>query len=184
MLIAGRAGSGKTILCSSLAEQADKKARWAVVRTSRDTSLDDVHQVLEDAVSEMQRRLDVLAAHDAQPQDQEPVLVVIDEVADRLDVTGEGKASRNRIAEIARMGRAVRYHLVLSVQRPGADVAPAGARDNLGARVALGGLTPEGAHMMFGDAQFAGATPAGAGVARTRRADSVQPLTIQPSTSG
>ena len=59
------------------------------------------------------------------------------------------------LASIAAMGRSGRVHLLAGIQRPDAKALGSDGgsmRDNYRARVALGGLSEDGAQMMFGDA--------------------------------
>ncbi|MDP3889833.1 MAG: hypothetical protein Q8Q44_01255, partial [Nocardioides sp.] len=55
----------------------------------------------------------------------------------------------SEIGSIARKGRTARVHLVLSMQRPDADILTGEARENFGQRTSLGQLSPQGAQMMW-----------------------------------
>lgn len=83
-----------------------------------------------------------------------PVLVVIDEAADVLGGVGlvkpEAQQVRDAVALLARQGRACGIHLVASFTRPDTDVLPGAVRDQFGARVGLGPMSPDGARMLFG----------------------------------
>lgn len=69
-------------------------------------------------------------------------ILACDEVAEVLDKTGLAKAQKEllsqieaRLSLIARQGRAFGIHLMLSTQRPSADLIPGQIRTNLGFRV-------------------------------------------------
>ena len=83
-----------------------------------------------------------------------PVLVVIDEAADVLGGLGlakpEAQQVRDAVALLARQGRACGIHVVASFTLPDTDVVPGAVRDQFGARVGLGPMSPEGARMLFG----------------------------------
>jgi DNA segregation ATPase FtsK/SpoIIIE-like protein len=83
-----------------------------------------------------------------------PVLVVIDEAADVLGGSGlskpEAQQVRDAVALLARQGRACGIHLVASFTRPDTEVVPGAVRDQFGARVGLGPMSPDGARMLFG----------------------------------
>ena len=65
-----------------------------------------------------------------------------DEVAELLDKTGRSKEDRerlnqieNRLATLARLGRAFGIHLILATQRPDANIIPGQIRNNMDFRV-------------------------------------------------
>jgi len=69
-------------------------------------------------------------------------ILACDEVAEVLDNTGRSKEQKEvlsqieaRLSLIARQGRAFGIHLILSTQRPSADLIPGQIRTNLGFRV-------------------------------------------------
>ena len=70
------------------------------------------------------------------------LIFACDEVAEVLDRTGRGKEGRemasqieNRLATLARLGRAFGIHLILATQRPDTNVIPGQIRSNMDFRV-------------------------------------------------
>ena len=70
------------------------------------------------------------------------ILFVIDEIAELTDTTGmdkphkeEAAAIVNNLSTIARQGRALGIHLVVSTQRPDAMVVPGQIKNNLDGRI-------------------------------------------------
>ena len=57
----------------------------------------------------------------------------------------------NQIAELLALSRGADMNLVIGIQRPDATFFNDGARDNIGWRVSLGALSPQGANMVWGD---------------------------------
>lgn len=57
----------------------------------------------------------------------------------------------DEISDFASLARKVRMHLIIGLQRPDAEFLTGDMRDNLGFRVSLGRLSPEGAKMMWND---------------------------------
>jgi hypothetical protein len=56
-----------------------------------------------------------------------------------------------QIAELLALSRGADMNLVIGIQRPDATFFNDGARDNIGWRVSLGALSPQGANMVWGD---------------------------------
>jgi DNA segregation ATPase FtsK/SpoIIIE-like protein len=83
-----------------------------------------------------------------------PTLLVLDESADLLSGVGlsklEAQQVRDAVGVLVRQGRACGIHVVAAFTRPDADAIPGAVRDQFGARVALGPLSPDGARMVFG----------------------------------
>lgn len=108
--------------------------------------------------------MDRLAEYDAghkRLEDFTPVLFLIDEFK-----TFKGAVNRwyrqvkprggsttapvlDEISDFASLARKVRMHLIIGLQRPDAEFLTGDMRDNLGFRVSLGRLSPEGAKMMW-----------------------------------
>lgn len=70
------------------------------------------------------------------------IIVLVDECAEILDPTGRTKEEKEVIAQItsrlntiARMGRAVGVHLIISTQRPDATAVPGSIKSNLDVRI-------------------------------------------------
>lgn len=70
------------------------------------------------------------------------LIFACDEVAELLDRTGRGKEDKERLAQIenklatlARLGRAFGIHLILATQRPDANIIPGQIKNNMDFRV-------------------------------------------------
>lgn len=102
-------------------------------------------------VNELNRRKDLLSASGCKNIDDynkrgvehlKRRVFACDEVAEMLDKTGRSKEDKellakieNKIATIARQGRAFGIHLILSTQRPDATIIPGQIRSNIDFRV-------------------------------------------------
>ena len=93
--------------------------------------------------------------------DFEPLIIFLDEFAEfrsnllewyaQIKVRGDPSKPPTlaEVASLARKARTARIHLVLSTQRPDAEFLTGEMRDNFGARVSMGRLSPQGAMMMW-----------------------------------
>ena len=93
--------------------------------------------------------------------DFEPLIIFLDEFAEfrsnlvewyaQVKVRGDPSKPPTlaEVASLARKARTARIHLVLSTQRPDAEFLTGEMRDNFGARVSMGRLSPQGAMMMW-----------------------------------
>lgn len=115
------------------------------------TEIDDLIEKLDDTVRELQRRKQLLA-EEALPnidafnsmngaEQLRRIVIAFDEVAEVLDKTGLSKAQKDKVAAveeklatIARLGRAFGIHLILSTQRPDATILSGQIRNNIDAR--------------------------------------------------
>jgi hypothetical protein len=176
ILVAGETGSGKTIFlrgvvvgaCMSGAEVrvCDPKRYefigfrgWPGVSAVA-TEIETIVDLVADVYATMEERGSLVQTGKAAPKDFAPLFLVLDEArefidrANRLWKSTGGRGPEHSIVEawrsIARLGRKVRVHSVAGIQRPDARVVGGEARDNYGARAALGSLSQEGARMMFG----------------------------------
>jgi hypothetical protein len=108
---------------------------------------------------------------DAALAKQQRVLVVVDELHElwaglnrlwREDLDDDGKPLNRKgdhpciglLEEIGTLAREVMIHLCFAIQRPDAKVAGGLLRAQLGNRISLGPMGPEGARMMFGAGQW------------------------------
>lgn len=80
--------------------------------------------------------------NEATGNDLPRLVFACDEVAELLDKTGRSKEDRerlgqieNRLATLARLGRAFGIHLILATQRPDANIIPGQIRNNMDFRV-------------------------------------------------
>ena len=166
MLIGGGTGSGKSVLVKCLLMQGLKKGAtiiladfkggvdYAPVWHKRCKMIFDPQtllSVLEDLISELERRKDLLFAagtpniaeyNEATGAGLQRYILACDEVAEVLDKAGLNKEEKEIFAQIerhltliARQGRAFGIHLMLSTQRPSADLIPGQIRTNLTLRI-------------------------------------------------
>lgn len=109
----------------------------------------------------MQERMEAYESRRVRLNDFEPVLFVVDEfktfrnalLAWYRSVKPKGAASTpvtlTEFSDIVSLGRKLRIHLLIGLQRPDAEFLTGDMRDNFGFRVSLGKLSPEGAKMMW-----------------------------------
>lgn len=166
LLVAGATKAGKsvminTMLTSFLYRNSPAQLRLILVDPKRVelTPYNDIPHLLTPvitdhekaisamkwAVTEMERRLNLLADHgkrDIGEYNQQKgvdgmpyIVIVLDEFADLMVVAG--KDVETLIVRIAQMARAVGIHLVLATQRPSVGVVTGLIKANLPARVAL-----------------------------------------------
>ena len=83
----------------------------------------------------------------------------------------------DEISDFASLARKVKMHMIIGLQRPDAEFLSGDMRDNLGFRVSLGRLSPEGAKMMWGDFTTGVTIPVrskGRGIAYNKTGDPVE----------
>ncbi len=131
------------------------------------TDYSDFAWRLEDIVSRLRERLEVFraaGAHDFRDYQSKEnndlckrIFVLVDECAEVLDPTGRSKEEKEVIARItaclntiARMGRAVGIHLIISTQRPDANAVPGSIKSNLDVRI-CGKADPTLSSIILGD---------------------------------
>ena len=123
--------------------------------------------LIEDMKALMDRRYAQIE-RDPQIKDQlQPVLFILDELLilrkaltrlwkNEPDDNGKKRTGTpiwlEYIQELLALARTSRIHVVIGVQRPDASLFEEGARDNLGHRVSLMRLSPEGSKMLWGNA--------------------------------
>ena len=118
------------------------------------SELQDLASILDDIVNELHRRKELLGRsyysnittyNNFNPVERlERIVIVFDEVAEVLDKTGLSKEDKQFIQEnieakmstIARLGRAVGIHLILSLQRPDSNILNGQLRSNITGRIA------------------------------------------------
>jgi hypothetical protein len=174
LLVAGATGSGKSSLLRSIVASVPTGWLWrAVVVDPKEIDfaparheievhgLAETPELLTDLAAILGRRKERLRSEGVDhwrslPErliPVRPVLLVLDESADLLGGVGlskaEGQAVREAVGTLVRQGRACGVHVVAAFTRPDAEVIPGAVRDQFGARVALGPLSPDGARMMF-----------------------------------
>src|SRR3990167_4182701 len=168
LLIAGATGSGKSVCMNSvlinlLFRNSPQDLRLLLVDPKRVefaeynsiahlltpviTETDKTISALRWAVAEMERRYELLAAHNRRNIDaynesipeggakMPYIIVVIDELADLMaQAANEVEAS---IVRLAQMARAVGIHLIVATQRPSVDVITGLIKANITARIAF-----------------------------------------------
>lgn len=168
LLVAGATGSGKSICINSilvnlLFRNSPTDLRMLLVDPKRVefveyngmahlltgvvTETDKTISSLRWAVSEMERRYQLLASHNRRNidafNDNPPealqklpyIIIVVDELADLMtQASNEVEAS---IVRIAQMARAVGMHLIVATQRPSVDVITGLIKANIPARIAF-----------------------------------------------
>ena len=163
MLIAGTTGSGKSValntaLLSLLSVKPllelilidPKQVELAAYNKSRFchepviTDMEIAAQKLADVVDIMEHRYSLMAAagvkniagyNKTAPEKLPYIVVVIDEFADMMMVTG--KDVEQLIARIGQKARAAGIHLIIATQRPSADVITGIIKSNIPTRIAL-----------------------------------------------
>jgi len=160
ILIAGMTGSGKSVLAHSLITQLAKLSHWDAnlllidpkrVEYSRYRGLkhlllppayemDDIEHALRWACHEMRSRFSAMEQEGARSIDtmNDPwarIVIFIDEMANLMLLSG--RKMEEYIVTLASMGRAAGVHLILSTQRPSADVITGLIRANVPTRVCL-----------------------------------------------
>lgn len=188
-LITGSTGSGKTSTGHGILTQitrfgwpvwiADGKGieflgfqDWPNVQIVA-SGIEEQVAVIHRAWQLMEHRYQLVVQRRARPEDFEPLMLMVDEFTDlkanllawygQIKVKGDPTkpATLAEIGSIARKGRTARVHLVLSMQRPDAEILTGEARENLGQRTSMGPLSPEGATMMWNSPVIGVAIPRG-----------------------
>lgn len=128
--------------------------------------VDDQIRVLKLAHETMEARYDLIEAGKVMIEDLDPIAIVVDELTsllgavkrrylDTKDIPGRKMPTKDPvldwIADIARLGRTAKMHLVLGLQRPDASIMGGELRDNFGCRISLGKLKSKEASMMMWD---------------------------------
>lgn len=177
MLVIGGTGSGKTSFQHTVLTHL-AQARWRVwildgkriefagFRTWPNVELVAArveHQVrmLHAAHELMEQRYTQLERGTARLEDFEPLALIIDEYAtfkarvQRWYKTVKQKGAPTQapvlelLSDLARLARSAKIHMLLGIQRPDVEFLGGEMRDNFGARLSLGRLSPQGAMMMW-----------------------------------
>jgi S-DNA-T family DNA segregation ATPase FtsK/SpoIIIE len=165
LLIAGATGSGKSVgmnafLISLLYQNSPDDLKFIMVDPKRVeltpyngiphlltpviTQVDKAHTALKWAVSEMNRRYQILAEkgyrniHEfnaAEEKKMYKIVIVIDELAE-LMMQATKKETEALICRIAQMARAIGMHLIVATQRPSVNVVTGVIKANIPARIA------------------------------------------------
>lgn len=109
----------------------------------------------------MEQRYTQLEQGTARLEDFEPLALIIDEYAtfkarvQRWYKTVKPKGGPTQapvlelLSDLARLARSAKIHMLLGIQRPDVEFLGGEMRDNFGARLSLGRLSPQGAMMMW-----------------------------------
>ena len=187
LLITGQSGSGKTVVQHNVAERLTqagwrtwildgKRIEFIGFRSWPNVELVASrleHQVkmIVDAHALMMERYEKIEDGSATLADFEPLALIIDEATTFLkgvdrwwkQVKPKGAPAKppvlDLMADMARLARSAKIHLVLGLQRPDVEFIGGEMRDNFGARVAMGRLSPQGAMMMWDSAAIGTAVP-------------------------
>lgn len=179
LLIIGGTGGGKTIaehgVIQRLAQAGwrtwlvdGKRIEFIGYRDWENVELlaqrvDHQIRVLKQAHATMEARYDLIERGKVRIEDLDPVAVVIDELTSLLmavkrryqETKTKGMPTKDPVldwvADIARLGRSSKMHLVLGLQRPDASIMGGEMRDNFGGRISLGKLQSKEASMMMWD---------------------------------
>lgn len=179
LLIIGGTGGGKTIaehgIIQRLAQAGwrtwlvDGKQveftgyrNWENIEFLAQTEEEHV-RVLKLAHDTMRERYKLMRKGEAKAEDFDPIVVVIDELTSLLEAVKDlyqetkekGMPAKNPVlgwvANIGRLGRTAKIHLVVGLQRPDANIMGGEARDNFGCRLSVGKLQSKEASMMMWD---------------------------------
>lgn len=177
MLIIGGTGSGKTAaehtLLTDLALYGwrvwvldGKRIEFAGYKDWPNVELvaskvGDQVRMIHAAHDLMEQRYSLIESGKARISDFEPLALIIDEYATfkarvvRWYKTVKAKGDPTQppvfdlVADLARLARTAKIHMVIGIQRPDVDFLGGEMRDNFGARLSLGRLSPQGANMMW-----------------------------------
>lgn len=180
MLVAGGTGSGKTVLIRTVIAACAQRGfeirandpkrielsglrGWPGVRQV-ETDIEGMNDLTEWVYETMYARYADIESGRKDIEDLQPMLFVVDEAREWIDQanawwkankergqTGTEHPAVEQWRSIGRLGRSARIFLLVGIQRPDAKVVGGEARDNYGARVTCGQVSPQGAQMMFGD---------------------------------
>lgn len=179
LLIIGGTGSGKTIAEHGVIQRL-AQAGWRVwLVDGKQTEFmgyddypnveflaQDVDQqirLLSLAHETMKDRYRLIRERKTKIADLDPIVIVIDELTSLFDFVKErynetkvkGMPARHPVAgwvaNIGRLGRTAKIHLVVGLQRPDAEIMGGELRDNFGARLSVGRLKSKEASIMMWD---------------------------------
>ena len=179
LLVVGGTGSGKTVVIDSVIQRLTqagwrtwlidaKRIEFIGYRDWENVELlaqkvDHQIRMLKLAHETMKARYDLIQRGEVSIEDLDPIAVVVDHlqpvllaVAERYRETKvEGMPSQhpalNWVADIARLGRASKMHLVVTLQRLDASLMGREMLDNFGGRLSLGNLGSKEASIMMWD---------------------------------
>jgi len=207
LLVCGKTGTGKTVTITGVVMEAayrgwrvwicDPKTvefiglrRWPNVQLVA-TAIEHMVVVILKAQQEMERRYSLVESELAEDDEFEPLVLVLDEYRDfvgmvtawwaRIKVKGMPTKCPvfEAVSSLARKGRTARIHVIMGTQRPDAEFLSGEMRDNFASRMSLGGLSPQGAMMMWEAAYIGVSIPRGVPGRGTAVDDDERPVEVQ-----
>lgn len=186
-IVVGKTGQGKTVVINGLVMEAcyrgwrvwicdPKRIEFMGLRSWPNiqivaTTVEDQVAVIFHAWEEMEERYSLIESGQADEDDFEPLILVLDEYRDFVgsatawysEIKVRGMPAKNpvfeKVSSLARKGRSARVHVILGTQRPDAEFLGGEMRDNFATRISLGRLSPQGALMMWEAAYIGVAVP-------------------------
>ncbi|WP_425563400.1 FtsK/SpoIIIE domain-containing protein [Microbacterium panaciterrae] len=205
VLTTGKTGRGKTVCLLGITEYLaahgweiwgidGKRFEMLGLRTWFNVRLiagrvDHQARVAHKVYQEMQRRMAAYENGEQRLEDFTPILFVIDEFKTFRNallrwyrmVKPKGASTQppvlDEISDIASLGRKMRIHIVVGLQRPDAEFMTGDMRDNFGFRISWGRLSAEGAKMMWNNFVTGTTIPAqirGRGIAYNKAGEPVE----------
>lgn len=186
LAIVGATGSGKTVVAHGVIQQM-AQAGWRVWLidgkrvefTGYDNwpnvellahSVDHQVRVLKSAYDTLNARYDLINKNAGNVEELTPIFLVIDELSALVEFVSERYSgvrdttmpivpqTLKWIADIARFGRAVKVHLVATLQRPDPSIFGGEMWGNF-ARVSMGNLPRDGSMSVWGDPEIGTSAP-------------------------
>lgn len=151
MIVAGTTGSGKSTLLHNIVanvlnyNNADlylvdpKRIEFAeyeaISKIKVKYSYDEAVELLQNLISLMEFRYDVMRQGQDLAKDFKPVLVMVDEFAD-LIMQDHNQVFYHNLCRLAQKCRAAKIHIILSTQRPSVNIINGVIKANFPARIA------------------------------------------------
>jgi len=174
MLVAGGTGGGKTYFLLTIINALAKTNAVLYILDPKNADLADLATVMPNVYSQKEEMVDCLnqfyydmmdrnAAMKGLPNyrpgenyayyDLPANFLIFDEYVAFMEMVGmkESAPVMDKIKQITMLGRQSGFFLILACQRPDAKYLQDGARDQFNFRVALGRLSEQGYHMVFGE---------------------------------
>lgn len=179
VLTTGKTGRGKTVCLLGITEYLaahgweiwgidGKRFEMLGLRTWFNVRLiagrvDHQARVAHKVYQEMQRRMAAYESGEQRLEDFMPLLFVVDEFKTFRNallrwyrmVKPKGASAQppvlDEISDVISLGRKMRIHVLVGLQRPDAEFLTGDMRDNFGFRISWGRLSAEGAKMMWND---------------------------------
>ena len=174
MLIAGGTGGGKTYFLLTLISALVKTNAAVYILDPKHADLADLAAVMPNVYSQKEEMIDCLNQFYDDMMDRNAAMkelphyktgqnyayyglpanfLIFDEYVAFMEMVGHKESGpvMDQIKKIIMLGRQSGFFLILACQRPDAKYLQDGARDQFNFRVALGRLSEQGYHMVFGE---------------------------------